>query len=1033
MPLQAITSSEPIPGYRVRERIGAGGYGEVWKADAPGGLVKAIKFVYGRLDEDRASRELKALNRIKSVRHPFLLSLERIEVVDGQLLIVTELAEASLKERFDQCCEQGLPGIPREELLQYLRDAADVLDYMSEQYSLQHLDVKPENLLILAGRVKVADFGLVKDLHEVTASLMGGLTPLYAPPEVFDGRPSRWSDQYSLAIVFQEMLTGELPFPGTSAVQLARQHLNARPRLSALSENDQAIIARSLAKIPEQRFPSCRALLEQLDASEISEGTGNVPAPGGNLGTRDVSQTEVFDEVPRNHVWLTDSTSPSVPRIDPSPELSSLPPINSLDATVAMRPTLFLAVGRTGGRILLGLRRRLEDRLGDLSRVPAIQCLLLDTDGKDLLHSSRQQTHGNLASHEMLGLPLRRPQDYRKDSSELLSWLSRRWLYNIPRSLQTDGLRPLGRLAMVDHIEEIRDRIVQAVQDAVRPETLRQSQDATGLEFAEKRMRIVLVSSISGGTGSGMVVDLGYLARDVLARLDLPDDDLCGVLTHSTGRTPRWKELAVVNAYSTLGELNHYGRLGSSYPGDKACDIPPRNGNSFAFRDTYLVHLGDNLSDHDYDVATDKVAEYIFLDAATSAGAFFRECRDLEPRTAETRNAEIRLRTFGLHQLSCLQDDIIAVTVEHLCQNVVQRWLRGEHAVCKAKLVDDQRSTRSESASKTERSDSSHLMPLAEQWIDSLDFDVEQLVQEVFQSVETELGGSADTYLRDQLNDMVGKQNLESPQAVIEITSRWKGFLDEMLGPSEGDENCSRGHHGSLESALAPSRQKIAFRHADAIRQWLLSQVDDPVVRIRGAKWLTQRMGNYCKSLNDRVKTLRQSVNDQSQQLQRAIAAASAPQTRGKDRREGDNVGALLQQFGRLRLYTSAVESVFRIVQTVEGQIAGVQDELLDLGRKLRQLADHFDTSQPLSVCQEAEPRDAEGQLQQAVAEILIQRIDELTEQLGLRLDEDVLAETEGLYNLLTQAGPGVNRLPVRLRAVARTTIISVIKHLDVA
>ena len=116
VPLQAITSSEPIPGYRIRERIGAGGYGEVWTADAPGGLVKAIKFVYGFLNEDRASRELKALNRIKAVRHPFLLSLERIEVVDGQLLIVTELAEASLKERFDECRANGLPGIPRDEL-----------------------------------------------------------------------------------------------------------------------------------------------------------------------------------------------------------------------------------------------------------------------------------------------------------------------------------------------------------------------------------------------------------------------------------------------------------------------------------------------------------------------------------------------------------------------------------------------------------------------------------------------------------------------------------------------------------------------------------------------------------------------------------------------------------------------------------------------------------------------------------------------------------------------------------------------------
>ena len=85
MSLISLRGAEPIAGYSVTERLGAGGYGEVWKVEAPGGLQKAIKFIYGYLNEEKASRELKALNRIKQVRHPFLLSLERIEVVDGQL------------------------------------------------------------------------------------------------------------------------------------------------------------------------------------------------------------------------------------------------------------------------------------------------------------------------------------------------------------------------------------------------------------------------------------------------------------------------------------------------------------------------------------------------------------------------------------------------------------------------------------------------------------------------------------------------------------------------------------------------------------------------------------------------------------------------------------------------------------------------------------------------------------------------------------------------------------------------------------
>ena len=75
-------NTEPIPGYQVTERLGTGGYGEVWKAEAPGGLQKAIKFIYGYLSDEKATRELKALQRIKEIRHPFLLSLERIEIVD---------------------------------------------------------------------------------------------------------------------------------------------------------------------------------------------------------------------------------------------------------------------------------------------------------------------------------------------------------------------------------------------------------------------------------------------------------------------------------------------------------------------------------------------------------------------------------------------------------------------------------------------------------------------------------------------------------------------------------------------------------------------------------------------------------------------------------------------------------------------------------------------------------------------------------------------------------------------------------------
>ena len=84
----------------------------MWKVEAPGGLLKAVKFVFGDLDamdeESRpAEQELKALERVKDIRHPYILSLERYDIIDGQLIIVMELADRNLWDRFRECRGAG--------------------------------------------------------------------------------------------------------------------------------------------------------------------------------------------------------------------------------------------------------------------------------------------------------------------------------------------------------------------------------------------------------------------------------------------------------------------------------------------------------------------------------------------------------------------------------------------------------------------------------------------------------------------------------------------------------------------------------------------------------------------------------------------------------------------------------------------------------------------------------------------------------------------------------------------------------------
>ena len=152
------------------EPLGRGGFGEVWKCEAPGGIHKAIKFVYGNLgsldgDSRQAEDELKAVQRIKSIRHP-------VPAVDGPRRDRSRASWSSSPswptitshDLLEKYRKQGLPGIPRAELLAYLREAAEVLDLLNLKFDLQHLDVKPRNLFLVSNHVKVADFGLVSSL-----------------------------------------------------------------------------------------------------------------------------------------------------------------------------------------------------------------------------------------------------------------------------------------------------------------------------------------------------------------------------------------------------------------------------------------------------------------------------------------------------------------------------------------------------------------------------------------------------------------------------------------------------------------------------------------------------------------------------------------------------------------------------------------------------------------------------------------------------------------------------------------------------
>jgi serine/threonine protein kinase len=262
-------NGEPVMGYRLVRILGRGGLGEVWEARAPGGVSIALKRV--PIHGHAGQRELEALELLKRVRHPHLLAIHGYWLLDEYLVIGLELAEESLGSLLHRRKQSGSLGLPQDEVLQYLTDAAEALDYLarpvhrvnSHAIRIQHRDVKPANLLLQGGAIKVADFGLAKALKDFAPELSFSMTPAYAPPEFFAGETAPTSDQYSLGVTYCELRTGRLPFVGTST-EIRDGHLHRQPDLTGLSDRERPIVLRVLDKNPVLRWAGSVKFIGEL-------------------------------------------------------------------------------------------------------------------------------------------------------------------------------------------------------------------------------------------------------------------------------------------------------------------------------------------------------------------------------------------------------------------------------------------------------------------------------------------------------------------------------------------------------------------------------------------------------------------------------------------------------------------------------------------------------------------------------------------------------------------------------------------------
>jgi serine/threonine protein kinase len=724
--------AEPIPGYRLIERLGGGGFGEVWKAEAPGGLYKAVKFVYGDLqaadsdDASRAEQELRALSRVKTVRHPYILSMERLDIIDGQLIIVMELADRTLWDRFKECRKEGLPGIPRDELLQYMAEAAEGLDLMNIHFQLQHLDIKPQNLFLVFNHVKIADFGLVKDLGgKGAATITGGVTPVYAAPETFDGYLSQHSDQYSLAIVYQELLCGQRPFAGSTMRQLVFQHLQGTPDLTPLPETDRPVVARALAKSSDDRFPTCldfiNALRRGLNPSVAPAATAVRPATFSTEGLSDGGPSYLDFTLPKEEVarqlggdeedskahaptyairpgartkpdappTLHDEPAPAAPPTAPPPRPESAPraPVASAphEFNGIVQPALVVGLGRMGMDTLLHLRRFITQRYGQAAMLPQVRAVAIDTDAEAIHKAGQQDPRWALRAHELVHAKLNRPSYYIRRDGTLPTndWVSSKVIYRISnKQMNQAGLRVLGRLAFVDNYRLIAKRLEMELQACCSEETLHAMQESADVGVRSAIPRVYVVTSLAGATGSGMFLDVAYVVRHLLRQQGFERAEVVGLFYLPPVQREGIRSAPLAHAHASLTELSHFSRKETEFKAEydpfdtqrkptNLIESGPPFDRCF-FLTLPLTGLSDELPE-----TVQLAGEFLFRELATPMGKTLDEARKNWQSITSLRGTYSgpQFQTFGLFRFLWPRRELLTKTSHSLGKRLVARWM----------------------------------------------------------------------------------------------------------------------------------------------------------------------------------------------------------------------------------------------------------------------------------------------------------------------------------------------------------------------
>lgn len=262
--------SRPLEGFTVKRAIYRGGFGEVYYAVSDAGREVALKLL-----QNNADVELRGVQQCLNLSHPNLVTIFDVRKdADSDHWIIMEYVAG---DTLDTVLKRTPTGLPVETVHKWLQGMVAGLGYLHSR-GLVHRDMKPANVFMENGVVKIGDVGLSKFIspsrHSAQTQSVG--TVHYMAPEVAKGKYGREVDVYALGIILYEMLTGQLPFDGESTGEILLKHLSERPDLSRLPPRLQDVVGQALEKDPQDRFRRVDELLRAFEAAMVG---GSVPSP----------------------------------------------------------------------------------------------------------------------------------------------------------------------------------------------------------------------------------------------------------------------------------------------------------------------------------------------------------------------------------------------------------------------------------------------------------------------------------------------------------------------------------------------------------------------------------------------------------------------------------------------------------------------------------------------------------------------------------------------------------------------------------